>query len=114
MLHDKLLATGSQDPLLFIRYNPDTFHKNGLRQLVSGTDVNQADEAKKNREQVLVKTILSATFGEPASMQVLHMFYNCHCPLFPSPHSKHHYHVSLWLNSLYCNELRDMCKPIIV
>ena len=97
--------------MLFIRYNPHTFHRDGMRQLVSGTDAVQAVHAKQLREERLVETIKNACFGSAKSLRVLYMYYDCHRPLYPSREDIHKYHLNVWLNAGY--SMRQMCVPVI-
>lgn len=78
LIHEQLLASGEERPVLFIRYNPHTYYRDGVWQRVSGSDSEQADQQKKEREEQLVYAIREAVFCPPRSMSVLYMYYDCY------------------------------------
>lgn len=99
---------------MFIRFNPHTFFKNGLKQLVSASDEIQAEQARQAREKRLIKAIQEADFGARGSLRVLYMYYNCYVPLVPADDDDHVYHLNAWLNPAYSKSVRRICMPVIV
>ena len=114
MIHQKQLSLGDETPAMFLRYNPHTFHKHGLKQLISGTDKVQAEQARQIREKRLVQAIIEAQFGAEGSLKVLYMYYNCYLPVLPVNNDIHTYHLNIWLNPVYHNEVHQICMPVIV
>lgn len=78
LVHKRQLAKGDDRPAIFIRYNPDTFYKDGVKQLVSGTDTAQAERVKQEREKELVACLKQDLFGAKRSLRVLYMYYDCY------------------------------------
>lgn len=99
---------------MFIRFNPHTFLRNGLKQLVSASDKVQAEQVRQAREKRLVKVIKEADFGAPGSLRVQYMYYNCYLPLVPADDNDHIYHLNIWLNPAYFESIRRICMPVIV
>lgn len=112
LIHQMQLLKDNR-PATFIRYNPHTFLKNGLKQLVSASDENQAQQAKRAREKKLVQAIKQAQFGMTGSLRVMYMFYTCYLPLLPAE-DDHTYCPIIWLNPAYSKDIRRICMPVIV
>lgn len=57
LIHKKLLFQGKERPVLFIRCNPHTYSRDGIRQLVSSTDAVQAEQENSKRESSLLNVV---------------------------------------------------------
>lgn len=112
LIHEKQLLRKDSRPAAFIRYNPNTYMKQGIKQLVSRSDTAQAEKARSAREKTLVDKIQKMEFGQDKTLQVLYMYYDCHCPF--TTDAKHKYHLDIWRNSEYCPELLSVCLPVVV
>lgn len=113
LIHEKQLLDGDTTPAMFIRFNPHTFLKHGVKERVSTSDKVQAEQARSVREERLIKAITQAQFGAKGGLRVLYMYYNSYQPLMPGD-DDHMHHLNIWLNPAYCKEVRDICMPVIV
>lgn len=112
LIHEKQLLRKDSRPAVFIRYNPNTYMKQGIKQLVSRSDTAQAEKVRSIREKTLIDRIQGMKFGQSNTLQVLYMYYDCHCPF--TPDAKHKYCLDIWRDSQYCPELLSACMPVIV
>ena len=112
LIYEKQLLREDSRPAVFIRYNPNTYMKQGFKQLVSRTDTEQAEEVRSARERTLIQKIREMEFGRDKTLQVLYMYYDCHCPF--TPDAEHRYYLDIWRDSQYCAKLLSVCLPVIV
>ena len=106
-LFDARFNKDEHGPLLFIRFNPHSFRRDGVVQKVSGSDIKQAHQVQSIREDRLCNAIRNASFGEVDTMQVLYMYYSCHS----KDSAEEEVNLDLWHNPQYLQEIRSKCLP---
>lgn len=93
-----LLMSGNTLPIGIIRYNPDGYTIDGKKQR----------KTQKIREQQLVKVINNWQFGEPGSLEIQYMFYDCDTV------DDEQLALKIWEDPLYDTIMTQCCRPPIV
>ena len=76
-LHHDHLRRGNTKPLLHLRFNPNSYTRaDGSRDIISASDMEQAEPKRRFREALLLETIANHEFDAENSMEVVYMYYN--------------------------------------